>query len=776
MPVTGFARAWPALPAIAVIAGVLLWLSFEQGGYFPAEFTAAGAIAFIALAALIVSQVRRLPGPAVAAIGALSAYACWMGLSRAWSPVPDVPLLDMQRAMLYIALLGLGLLASNAALNARVLVWCLLAVTVVVAGAGLLSRVQPDMLQAPIDPFDTSFRLAYPLGYWNALGAMASLGAVLALGLAADARGSTVLRAAAAGACALLVATMYLSLSRGAWLTLVLGIVVLLAITPNRGTLLLTLLVAGGAATAAILRLRGHDALVLDPRAGTGQEAQGDAFTREFVVLVVLAVAAQAALATVAAGRVMTRLGERVSGIRRVVLVGAGIAIVLVALAGYAATGHDVKGEVEGANGWLDRQWRDFQTPASSPGTSTTRLLSAKGERSDVYRVAFEGFEEHPLVGGGAGSFEVRYARDRRIDLKLRNAHSLPLETLSELGAIGMLLLIGFLAAVVIAARRALSQDAAIRPAEAAAVTAAFGVWFVHAGIDWDWQMPALTGTALVLSAALLARAREVPRAAPVRGRGAAISIAARRGPRRPARQRSRVGSARLRGTPTAMMRRGWPRIVAMVAVAVVVGAGVGIGLAQLGGGGGPPAADSGDQPPPETSKAVLNRVEVHVVDAVLLEAQTPSGEKRRRARLSVRIRVVNRSARRVRLERPVLEVAGTRTETDPRADTARSHLDALAGGGRAAVTLRFETAGIVTSAIKTLRHAQLLFADRSLRLAVTVDESERPPSGTGTATTPGTGTGTTPGTGTGTTPRTGTGTTPRTGTTTTPGTGTGNP
>jgi hypothetical protein len=41
------------------------------------------------------------------------------------------------------------------------------------------------------------------------------------------------------------------------------------------------------------------------------------------------------------------------------------------------------------------------------------------------------------------------------------------------------------------------------QPAATVSVAAAVIVWVVHAGVDWDWQIAALTGTALVLAAAL---------------------------------------------------------------------------------------------------------------------------------------------------------------------------------------------------------------------------------------------------------------------------------
>lgn len=510
-PATLLRRAWPALPAVAVLVFLLLRLGFDQGGYFPAAFTSAGAIAFIALAILVVRPAReRFSTHALVAIGALAAFACWTGLSRSWSVVPDVPLLDMQRAMLYLALFGLALLAADSGRNARVLVWSVLGVIVVLVGAGLLSRLQPDLVPTTIDPLiAAAYRLDYPLGYWNTFGALASMGAVLATGLAADARGSAVLRAVAAGAAVLLVVAMYLSLSRGAWLALILGLVVLVVIAANRGSLLLTLLIAGGAAVVAILRLRGYPALVLDPEAGSGQLVQGSAYTRELLGLVLVAVAAQAALTRI---RVSSLVEQQMRTLRRFALIGGAAIVVLAALAGYVVKGGEAEGSVTAAvndaTGWLDRQWQDFLNPATSPGAGTARLISAKGARSDGYRVAIDGFEAQPLIGGGAGSFEVRYARERDIDTKIRDAHSLPLETLSELGAVGMALLLAFLGAVATTARRALAGKGAIRPAEAGAVTAAFAVWLAHASVDWDWEMPALTGTALVLSAPLFQRGR----------------------------------------------------------------------------------------------------------------------------------------------------------------------------------------------------------------------------------------------------------------------------
>ncbi len=502
------AGVMPALPAIVITVAILVVLGLDNGGYFPSTFMAAGAVAFLALAALVLTQTSpaRFSTPALVALGALTAFACWAGLSSAWSTVPDVPLLDMQRTMLYLALLALALLAADTGLHARWLLWSVLGAVVFVVGTGVLSRLQPDVLAGTTDEFTKTvggYRLGYPLDYWNAFGALAAIGAVLAIGLTADRRGHALLRAAASGAAVLLLVGLYLSLSRGAWLALILGVLALIVFAPAKGSLLVSMGVVGVALAIALLRLRAYPALVSDPAAGGGQAAQGNAFTGELVLLVLAAAVTQGVLAS---KRFLPGFKRRAVQLRKPALMGATALAVVVVLGGLVVA----DAPVTKAGEWIDRQWDDFMNPTTSTAglVGTQRLLTAKGQRSATYGVALDAFAAKPLQGEGAGSFEVRWARTGDLDLKFRDAHSLPLETLGELGAVGMALLLGLFGAVAVAAQRGLRGRGAIRRAEAAAVTAACMTWLAHASVDWDWEMPVVTGTALVLAATLFQRGR----------------------------------------------------------------------------------------------------------------------------------------------------------------------------------------------------------------------------------------------------------------------------
>ena len=133
-------------------------------------------------------------------------------------------------------------------------------------------------------------------------------------------------------------------------------------------------------------------------------------------------------------------------------------------------------------------------------GAQAKRLTTVSSNRYEYWRVGLAAFADHPLRGLGAGGFRVRWLQERKIPEGVRDVHSLELEQAAELGIAGLLALCALLAGVLLAARTALRRD----PGPAAGAAAAAVVWLVHASIDWDWQLPAVTLPAIVLAGALI--------------------------------------------------------------------------------------------------------------------------------------------------------------------------------------------------------------------------------------------------------------------------------
>jgi O-antigen ligase len=134
-------------------------------------------------------------------------------------------------------------------------------------------------------------------------------------------------------------------------------------------------------------------------------------------------------------------------------------------------------------------------------GAQAARLVTAQSNRYEYWKVAVRAFADHPLAGTGSAGFRVQWLRERPFAESVHDAHSLYLETAAELGVCGLLALLACCGGLVVGAVRAVRRERAA----AAGAAAALAVWLLHAGLDWDWEMPALSLVALVLGARLLA-------------------------------------------------------------------------------------------------------------------------------------------------------------------------------------------------------------------------------------------------------------------------------
>jgi O-antigen ligase len=497
------------LPGLIAVLAVVA-LAADSGGYEPTSWGWSAALLLLATAAVLVAGGGRLAPLELALPASLAALGAWIWLSLVWTADVAQTVREGERILVYVAAVTLLLLAGTRSRVTTLLASLTAAITAVCAFALATRLFDPGSGAYQIlssDP-QAGFRLARPLGYANALAIFAVIGILLALGFALRAR-APLARALASAALVVLAPTLYFTYGRGAWLGLAAGVAALLAAERDRLDVLVRGLALAAAPAVAVLLASRTAALTADP--GSVAAATHDG-RRLAVAIAILAVAA----AFVPAAVERFRPG---AATRRWLLV----ALALLAIALAAAALVRAGGPASAAR----RAYHAFNAPAPLVGqNASSRLFSLSGSnRSDYWRVAWREWTDHPLLGGGAGSFQRSWLLHRRADLPVRDAHSLYLETLAELGPLGLALLLCALAVPLLTVRTAR------RDPLAAAALGAYVAYLVHAGIDWDWEMPAVTVAALACGVALLLAARGAEGPAPRRtatltGAAAAVALA----------------------------------------------------------------------------------------------------------------------------------------------------------------------------------------------------------------------------------------------------------
>ena len=173
----------------------------------------------------------RLSGSALWCLALTSALVAWLGVSIAWSVEPDRSWSYFDRGVVYLALLGVGILAGGLVRRAATVAAAELALVVgVVLAVGLAVKVFPSLYPDS----ERIARLRAPVGYWNTLALLFAFGLPLTLWLAGLAGRRTGLRALAVVFAYLLGVGLALTFSRGGILAALAALVVALALNRDR--------------------------------------------------------------------------------------------------------------------------------------------------------------------------------------------------------------------------------------------------------------------------------------------------------------------------------------------------------------------------------------------------------------------------------------------------------------------------------------------------------------------------------------------------------------
>jgi hypothetical protein len=465
-----------------------------DGAFQPIAY-AVGAIAiWTAVLAGLLSRALpsgRIAAPAIVAGLCLAATVVLAGASVAWASDQGRAFEEAVRASAYLGLFALAACTATERARGQWVAGMAVGLTAVSALA-VASWLQPGFLddRGLVELIPTAAgRLSYPIGYWNGLAAMLAVAAVLLAHGGAQAPDRW-LRAASVAAMPTVLFGIWLTTSRGAVAAVLLGLVVLIAAGVNRPRRLAVALIGCGGAAAVILAAAGMQSLT-DGLTDATARAEGD-WASAILVVGTLVCGGAAWLADGWDPRF--QLSRRIA-VGLALLAAAAIAIAIV-----------VADPVE--------RFREFREPPPASATPLSQLGDQGGSgngRWQFWGSAVDAFESAPVAGLGAGGYEDWWAQNATITFFARSAHSLPLQQLAELGLLGAGLMLGFLAAVAVAAWRRL---AAGRDGDGGVLVAVVAAGGLSAAIDWSWAIPAVFCPVVVAAGLLTASApgRDEPR------------------------------------------------------------------------------------------------------------------------------------------------------------------------------------------------------------------------------------------------------------------------
>jgi O-antigen ligase len=496
----GFA-AW-LVPAVAIV-----YLALNNGGYGVVERSEIGiAVWWLLLVGTLAGALPLAGGTKAgrALLIVLAAFAAWTALSMSWTESEERTAIELARTLTYLGVFAVALAVQREGRWRHLLN----GVTTGVAGVcaiAVLSRLEPTWFPEVVTGrfvvgIQIESRLAYPLNYASGLGAFAGIAAPLCLAATASAR-TTIGQGLAAAALPIVALTMWLTASGLSVGLLAVTLAIFFVLAPDRLPKLITLLIAAAGSTLLFLAVEQRDALDRGLDTAAAQREGGE------LELLILLVCVGVAFAHVGIG-LAARNAKRPSWMRvsRPVLTGAAIAIVLVAAPVAVAAGLPAE---------LSDRWEEFKGEDEDEGGDGAResrgnqLLNLSGSgRYQFWEAAVDANEAEPLTGIGPGTFEFWWSRNGSYAGFIRDAHSLYLETLGELGIVGFVLIVGFsLAALIIGAVRCLRAPPDLRLCLAAAV-AGCAAFVGGAMVDWTWEIGVFGLVLMVLAAIAVAGGR----------------------------------------------------------------------------------------------------------------------------------------------------------------------------------------------------------------------------------------------------------------------------
>lgn len=474
---------------------LILALALTGGGYELGDRHIAGLAVWLTVVGLVVlglASRARLAQPFYWAAGLIFGLSLLSALSSSWSGSVELSAIEADRVLVYLGLFLAAFLIAQTDQRRQRFAEGLTISLAIVALLGLGTRLLPHALGFG-DALGEVARLRYPLGYWNANGAMFGISVALLLWSSRHAA-SVLLRWASVAAMPAILLALYFTYSRGGLLALTVAAACTIALSRDRLWLLATLGIAALGTLPAVLATQARRGLA-DNLAGQATIDQG------LTVLLILVAGMALALALFAGLRWVERRGGELTG--RALALSRSPTLLRVAAAAVAVVAIGVVIAI-GGRAWDQFSSSDVQFP-DQPEQHFSEFSGAG--RHDFYRVSLDAFGDKPVLGSGAGTYEFDWELRRSIAQPVHDAHSLYLEAFAELGAVGGLIVLGLVGLLLWTGFSAWRHARHPQRERYAALFAAILAFAVVAAFDWFWEVAAL-GAVFFLAAGALVAAR----------------------------------------------------------------------------------------------------------------------------------------------------------------------------------------------------------------------------------------------------------------------------
>lgn len=457
--------------------------SFELVDWMP---VAIGAFVVVAITLFVRRYYEDVPRAGWLLLAALAVLVGVKALSMTWTLSQPETMAEVLRSSMYVAFFLLALAALSSERQVAPMMDIAALIVVAVAGYGLFQKIYP--LEYPVASLD-NVRMDSTLGYSNTTAVVIGMGFALVLARLGSSSGLLFRSSSAALLCGFATA-LYLTVSRGGIIALLLGLTVMLVFTGGRLQMLFNLALVGAPCAWLFSRVQDLPGLLGSGVPDGRRVSDGLLFRDDVLIALAAAFVLQAAYSFFYKRYELEPLGKKTLGFAF-----AALAAVVVISGSLVLVGR-YGGPVEIISALTD-------APASQNENATSRLASLSiGFRADYWAVAWDYWKANFLTGSGAGTFSLIWLEYRNVDTGVQQVHNLYLEQGIETGVLAFVALLTFAAGLTaFVARATLLFAEGHRKRLLAGLLGVIVVYLSSSAIEWHWYIPPSTMFFFILAA-----------------------------------------------------------------------------------------------------------------------------------------------------------------------------------------------------------------------------------------------------------------------------------